>query len=255
MLDLRNLALATILALATLLPTSALQAQDDARSCLAAARKSLASARGLEDEDKKAVLDEALTLFQAVGERWPDAVEERANALLEAAALLQKLARPDEARASLLAVLDLPAPGKLKARALAAAAALERRRKEPEAATALLERLIREFPDEEKEVAEARLDLGAQARDQKRWASALRLADEVIEAHPGLWRQNLEACQLRLGVLLRCRQWQQATAELERLDALMARRFKDGKHWESVARGLAALSARKSLTPLPVIDP
>ncbi len=232
-----------------------LDAQDDARSCLQAGRKSLKAARALEAEERVAMQEEALVLFRSVGSRWPDALEERAQALIEAGRLLQRLGRTDEALASYREVASFNAGAARRVEALAAAASLHRRRKDPAAATACLEEIVQGYPQENKAVAEALLDLGALARDADRFATAVKLARRVLDEHPGLWRQNVDACQLWLGVLVRCHQWDEARNRLERLDALMKERFESTKSWESVQRWMSRLSARKSLTPVPVVDP
>lgn len=244
--------LAALLLMMSALP---LVAQDDAASCLQAGRKSLKAAKGLEDEEKAEAIDQALRFFHEVGDRWPDALEERSASLMEIGQLLQRLGRTEEAMASYREILGLPARGSTLARALAAIAAMQRRSKDLNAATATLEDLIRRFPEETKEVAEARLDLAAMARDQGKWATAIRHAGDILEKHPDLWRQNVEACDLWLGVLVRCHQWEQARLEMKRLDALLIERFKSQKSWASVERGMQRMTARKSLTPLAVEDP
>ena len=103
-------------------------------------------------------------------------------------------------------------------------------------------------------MAEAGLALASIARKRKRWKSALDWAQRVLDSHPTLWRENVDAANVVCNVLASCRQWTQATARLAELDALMEERFGQSESWASVQKALEKMSARKLLTPIPVSD-
>ena len=240
--------------LCALLLSVAGAAQDSPKSLLALARKQEGLAKGQEKEARVPVYEKALELYLQVPGRWPEALAEGSRALLSAAALEKKLGRAEKAHEHLDEVLKIDNRPVEHARALQMKASLYRRAKDYQKAREALQRLLEICAGESKACAKARLSLGSLARQEKRFQDALQRAAEVLEKHPLCWRENVDAVQLHLSVLMKNRQWVQAIAALKEFEERLLERFKDSPKADSVKKALAALPARKALTPIPIAN-
>ena len=229
-----------------------LRAQEGADEVLKVARKQEKMAKGLKGEDAERVLSKALAIYERLDSKFPEAVAERAVAALRKGQLLKKLGRQEEALASFRATLSFADQQRTQADALLAAAAILRKQKKATEAGQSLQEILARCTNEKKRCAQAMLRLASLCRQQKDYRGALDWAAQVLDKHPTLWRENVDAGQTKLAVLLKCRQWQRATKELAEFDIFMAKRFKASESWSSVQKALASMSARKNLTPIPI---
>lgn len=229
-------------------------AQDTPESMLKVARKQEARAVGKKGEERAAELRKALDMFGIVSKRWPDATHDVAAARFRMAEIQKRLGQPAAALESVAALLALNGEPKLKAKGLALEASIRRRQKDFDGAGVALERIVNEYGLEERLAADACLTLASIARQRKHWKSSLAWAQRVLDEHPGLWRENVDAANVVCNVLASCRQWPQATRKLAELDALVEKRFGATEKWPQVRKALDAMSARRLLTPIPVED-
>ena len=227
-------------------------AQESSKTMLQAGRKLERAAVGKSAEKRRVALEQAARVYRQVPERWPASGRDVATAWLRVADVERRLGNSDAALAALEKVLGVEGERAAHARALAQKARLLRRSKDLDGARAAIAALLERHGEEDKLCAEARLDLARMARQEKRWREALDRAQEVLDRHPARWRENVDACDLIVGIYVRCRRWQEAAAKLTELDRLLEDRFGDHERAESVRRAMAKMSSRAMLTPVAI---
>ncbi len=226
-------------------------AQEDAKSMLQVARKQESLARGKKGEERARILREACAVYRKVPETWPESTGECARAWLALGRLNARLNDTASARDAYEAVLNADASAKLKIRALEGLAGMARKAKDWKGCLDALEAIVTGYPDHPKAVASALLAQGKTYRRRKQWQAAMTKADKVLSAFPTLWRSNVAAADLALGVLTDTRHWPEAIAKLAEFDRLLEKRFQNEESWPKVQAAMAKMRARKRLTPLP----
>ncbi|MFT7618048.1 MAG: tetratricopeptide (TPR) repeat protein [Planctomycetota bacterium] len=228
------------------------QAQDSPASLLTLANKQASLAKGQPAEEKMAATRKAIDLYQTIPKKWPEATKECARAHLLTGALEQRLGNTKTAMTRYEDVLKVKDEMSTHADALLALASLYRKQKSNAQAVSCLNKLIADCSEVKKACAKARLNLGSIARQEKRYIDAMQFARDVLDKHENLWRENVDAVQLYLSILIKCRRWDEARKEMNVLDAKLKQRFAQSERVKSVNGALAKISARRMLTPVPV---
>ncbi len=229
-------------------------AQDSPASMLSLAKKQAALAKGQPQLEASAALKKAIALYEQVPEKWPEAASENAKSFLGAAVIDRKLGNSESALKRLATGLKTDAQPAILADLYMTKASIHRRLKQLDQATATLKELLERCSSESKDCAKARLVLGSIARRQKRYVDAMQQARDVLEKHEDAWRENVDAIQLFLSILIKCHRWDEAKKELATLEQQILVRFAGSKKLDSIKKALARLPARRMLTPLPIVN-
>ncbi len=227
-------------------------AQDDAKTMLQVARKQEAAARGKKGEERARILREACAIYRKVPETWPESAEECARAWLALGRLQARLDDVSSARSAYEAVLEGEGAARLKIQAHEGLATLARRAKDWKGCLDALQAVVSGYPDHPNAVASALLAQGRLHRRRKQWRSAMSKGEKVLAEFPTLWRSNVAAEDLIVGVLTDARHWPEAMEKLSQLDTLLEKRFQGHPSWPRVQQAMAKMKARKRLTPLPL---
>ncbi len=228
--------------------------QDTPKSLMSLARKQAALGKGQAPEEKIASYKKAITMYGEVVSKWPESTTYGGKSLIEAAALEKRLGNHKSAIALLEKVAELGSPSDIQADAYLALASIHRKLKSSEKATAVLLALLERCKDRGKDCARARLIMGSMARSEKRYLDAMQHARDVMEKNPTFWRENVDAVQLFVSILIKCHRWQEASSELARLEAELLKRFAQSDQLASLEKALKKLPARRILTPSPVTN-
>lgn len=229
-------------------------AQDTPASLLTLANKQASLAKGQPDAEKKVAIRKSIDLYQSIPKQWPAALKECAKAHLQAATLERKLGNTEAAMDCFQEVLKVKDQFGIHAEAYLSMASLHRKKKNYAEAATCLESLLEHCANENRSCAKARLVLGSLARQQSKHLDAMQHARDVLDKHPGLWRENVDAAQLYLSILIKCHRWDEAQKELADLENKIKERFGKTDKIASVNGALAKMSAKRKLTPIPVTN-
>lgn len=223
-------------------------AQESAKTTLQAAKKQAGLAVGKSGESRIAELKKAADMYRVVLEKWPGEKEACGEAHIRIAEILGQCGDTKSAIASADQAIALEGQASLRADALLLKAALLRKEKDLVGAKAALTRLIEECPQDEAAATEALLELASMARRTKLWAEATKYAQDVIDRYPQRWRENVDAADIIVGVLVKQREWVKGQAKLADIDRVLTERFKAHAKWASIEKAMKSMSSRRMLT-------
>lgn len=228
--------------------------QDTPKSLMSLARKQSALAKGQSPEEKIVIYKKAITMYGQVVSKWPESTTLGGKALIESAYLEKRLGNYKSAIAQLEQVAELGSPSDVQADALLALASIHRKLKSSEKAVLALQSLLERYKDRGKDCARARLIMGSIARSEKRYLDAMQHARDVLAKNPNFWRENVDAVQLFVSILIKCHRWQEASEELSKLETELLSRFAKSDQLASLEKALKKLPAKRMLTPTPVTN-
>ncbi len=228
---------------------SALMAQDTAKTTLAAAGRELKTAVGKKGEERASILKRARAIYEQVPGRWPEESSAVARAHMQMGLLSKKLGDSSEALRQMKLVVGVKGEVKRHAEAYIEMSKIERKAKRPEEAIKVLQLLLQNCGECERDCAEALLRISSTRVSLERFDEALVAAQQVLDEHPGIWRVNVDASNQICRVLIQRREWVKAVAKLKELDQMLKERFGSAENWVSVQSAMQKMSARRTLTP------
>ncbi len=229
--------------------TVELQAQDTAKTTLAAAGRALKTAVGKEGDERTEVLESARAIYKQVPIRWPDEAPAVAQAHLQMARLSKRLGDLTEALRQLDLVVAVKGEARKHAVAYVEMAKIASKAKQPDEAIAKLQALLDNCSDCRRDCADALLRLSSIHAGREQFDKATASARKVIDTYPEVWRANVDACNQVCRILISRREWVKAIDRLTAVDQLLEERFASTDAWESVQSAMQRMSSRRVLTP------
>lgn len=241
----------SLMLLAVLLGTAQpIWSQESGRALVSAGRKRLQDARGKQGKERNAVLEDALRILRMVPEKFPKEGAAVARAWLESGRILRRLGRVEEAQGALERVLEVEGEARPACDALHELATLYTRARKRDKATAALQRIVSEHPQQGMSRARALIRLASLQRRAKQVSAAEELLRRCLKEHGDLWRPSIDALDALVSLKIKSKDLKQARSLLASHGEAIAARFADSPVEGRVRRALQKMKSRGRLEKL-----